>query len=102
MSSGVPCVVTDVGDSARLVGRSNEASSQESGLENNLAPGSVLQTVVPPGNPEAMAAAWASLLNLSPGERAALGRQARQRILSEYSVAQLARRTEVALLGLLP
>ena len=84
MATGVPCIVTDVGDSARLVGQSG-----------------VVQMVVPKGNPEAIAAAWIGLLNLSPDERAALGRQARERILSEYSVAQLVRRTEAALLGLL-
>jgi glycosyltransferase involved in cell wall biosynthesis len=81
MSCGLPCVVTDVGDSARLVGEARQ--------------------VVPPSDPEAMAAAWADLLNLSPEERSALGMQARERIVREYSVAQLARRTEDALLGLL-
>ncbi len=77
MACGVPCVVTDVGDSALLVG--------DTGL------------VVPPGDPAAIAAAWGSLLDRSEDGRAALGRAARQRIVSEFGLEILARRTEAAL-----
>jgi glycosyltransferase involved in cell wall biosynthesis len=59
MACGVPCVVTDVGDSARIVG--------DCGL------------VVPKGNPEAMAAALVKLLALDPREREGLGWKARER-----------------------
>jgi glycosyltransferase involved in cell wall biosynthesis len=81
MSCSVPCVVTDVGDSARLVGRPD--------------------LVVAPGEPEAMAAALDRLLKLPPIERSAIGEQARDRVMREYSVARLARSTESALLRLM-
>ncbi|MEO8286216.1 MAG: glycosyltransferase [Chloroflexota bacterium] len=81
MSCGVPCVVTDVGDSARLVARP--------------------ELVVPPGEPDALAAALGRLLTLPPGERSAIGEQARDRVVHKYRVDRMARSTENALLGLL-
>jgi glycosyltransferase involved in cell wall biosynthesis len=66
MSCGVPCVSTNVGDSALIVGRTGR--------------------IVPPGNPEALANAWASLLTLTRDERLQLGEQARERVLAEYSL----------------
>jgi glycosyltransferase involved in cell wall biosynthesis len=80
MACGVPCVVTDVGDSAVLVGETGH--------------------VVPRGAPEAMTAAWVRLLHMSFADRTALGQRARDRIISEYSTQQLVRRTEAALAGL--
>ncbi len=64
MACGVPCVVTDVGDSARLVGNT--------GL------------VVPPGKPEALALAWTTLINLGATGRAQLGTAARERITGNF------------------
>lgn len=82
MACGVPCVVTDVGDSALLVG--------ETGL------------VVPPGDPDALLAAWKSMLDMPLDHHRALGQAARERILSEFSVLNLTRRTEAALAQLAP
>lgn len=66
MSCGVPCVATDVGDARRIVGNT--------GL------------IVPPGNAEAMASAWARLLALPKTELAALGSEARQRVSDCFSL----------------
>ena len=65
MSSGVPCVATDVGDSARIIG--------DSGI------------VVEPRSPKSLALGLRTLLALPPMERLALGRLARTRILEKYS-----------------
>jgi glycosyltransferase involved in cell wall biosynthesis len=81
MACGIPCVVTDVGDSARLVGNPNQ--------------------VVPPQNPQALSEAIGRVLILSDSQRRTLGRQGRERILAGYSVQQLAAKTEAALLRVL-
>lgn len=70
MSCGVPCVATDVGDSALLVGEAG--------------------TVVPPRNARALATAWASVLGASETQRAALSRAARSRIESKFSLSTIA------------
>jgi len=66
MCCETPCVVTDVGDSARLVGEAG--------------------TLVPPGDPAAQARAWISLARLTPEQRAELGRAARQRIEEHFGL----------------
>ncbi len=74
MSCEVPCVVTDVGDSAWIVGDAGR--------------------VVPIKNPQALAAAWQELLELDPPSRAALGQTARQRVVSDFSLVQIVDRYE--------
>lgn len=75
MACGVPCAVTDVGDSARIVGD--------------------LGAVAPPSDPRALADAILSLLPIArdPVRRAAC----RARIETEFSVARLRDRTAAAL-----
>jgi glycosyltransferase involved in cell wall biosynthesis len=75
MACGVPCVATDVGDSALVVGE--------------------LGRVVPPRDPAALSEAWASLLQMSPEARAALGRQARRRIVEQYGLGTVVGRYEM-------
>ena len=70
MASGVPLVVTDVGDSAILLGAAGE--------------------VVPPGAPEAFADALVRLLNLAGEDRRELGLRGRRRIEECYAIDQIA------------
>ena len=67
MACGVPCVVTDVGDAALIVGDTGK--------------------VVPPKNAEALAAALADMAKLSLAERQALGAKARRRIQENFALA---------------
>ncbi|MBM3273916.1 MAG: glycosyltransferase [Candidatus Sericytochromatia bacterium] len=66
MACGAPCVVTNIGDSAEVVG--------DFGL------------VVPARDPAALARGIASLLDASPQQRYELGRAARRRVLENYSM----------------
>lgn len=66
MSCGIPCVATDVGDSARIV---NDTGA-----------------IVPPSNSMALAGAIEMILNLSPIQHADLGARARTRVLENYSI----------------
>ena len=66
MAMGVPCVVTDVGDAAYLLG--------ECGV------------VVPPEDSVALARGMTQLLELPVEQRQALGQQARSRIALEFSM----------------
>lgn len=75
MSCGVPCVVTDVGDSALIVSGAGR--------------------VVPPKDSNALAAGWASLLDLNQEQRAILSAAARQRIVENYSLPNIVAQYEV-------
>lgn len=81
MACGVPCVVTDVGDSADLVG--------DTGY------------VVPASDPGEMAAALAKIADLSAQMRRDLGARARQRMGDHYAEAALIERIEKTFQGLL-
>ena len=70
MACGVPCVVTDTGDSAEIIGASG--------------------FVVPPRDAEALAEACLRLLNLPVEERKNMGQQARERIITNYSLLKIA------------
>lgn len=72
MSSGVPCVTTDVGDAAWLVGNTG--------------------IVVPARNPRALADAVVTMLQNPPSVKDKLGKSARQRILDNYSVTAVVQR----------
>jgi glycosyltransferase involved in cell wall biosynthesis len=72
MASGVPVVVTKVGDCGWLVGAT--------GL------------TIPPKDNDALTAAIAELLSLRPHERRALGERARQRVVDNFSLDLYVRR----------
>ena len=74
MSCGVPCVVTDVGDSATVIG--------DTGVS------------VPPRDPQALAAGMARLIELGPEKRAELGSRARARAIEAFSLDAVVRRYE--------
>ena len=65
MSCGVPCVVTDIGDSASIVGDTGK--------------------VVSPKNPQALANGWKNLILLGAEGRKTLGIKARQKVIEHYS-----------------
>lgn len=69
MACGVPCIVTDVGDSARIVG--------DTGM------------VVPPGGPQALACALSRMIGMDHHERSALGTLARERIGQHFSLSRM-------------
>jgi glycosyltransferase involved in cell wall biosynthesis len=79
MACAVPCVVTDVGDSALLVGETGR--------------------VVAAKNPMALAAAVIELLQASSKFRVALGKQARQRVKNNYSLDSVAIKYEAVYRG---
>ena len=80
MACGVPCVVTDVGDSAMIVGDYGE--------------------VVTPQDPQALKDAIERLLEKCRGN-CLEGQTSRQRIVDRFSVVELEAKTESALLRLL-
>ena len=74
MACGVPCVVTDVGDSVYIIA--------DTGLS------------VAPRDPEGMAKAISELIGAGAAHRRSLGSAARRRIESRFSLAAMVRRYE--------
>lgn len=70
MSCALPCVVTDVGDSAVIVGDTGR--------------------VVPPRDPQALAAAMIAMVDLDATGRAVLGARARQRVVAHFDIEAVA------------
>jgi glycosyltransferase involved in cell wall biosynthesis len=69
MACGVPCVVTDVGDSARIVGDTGR--------------------VVPPQDPAALVNAWSDLIALGREGRRRLGMAGRRRIEEHFEISRI-------------
>jgi glycosyltransferase involved in cell wall biosynthesis len=72
MACGTPCVVTDVGDSALIVGNTG--------------------SVVPPEDPHALAEAWRALIHAGPAVRRRLGIAARERVQCNFSLPVIVER----------
>jgi glycosyltransferase involved in cell wall biosynthesis len=81
MSCGVPCVVTDVGDSGWIVGNTGR--------------------IIPPRNPEALANAWQELIVMGPVLREDLGKAARARIIECFSLDSVVAKYEKLYNGML-
>jgi len=69
MACGVPCVVTDVGDSAKIV--------------------NVTGIVVPPRDSQALADGWRRMIEMGAEARRKLGIAARKRIQNNYSLSTI-------------
>jgi len=81
MSCGLPCVATDCGDAADILGPTG--------------------IVVPARDPEALAAAWNQLISLGPDPRRALGARARDRIIAFYDLPAIVGRYDALYTGFL-
>ena len=74
MACEVPCVVTDVGDSARIVGNTGR--------------------VVAPKDPKALAIAWKDIIGLGEDGRRRLGVAARKRVMDRFELSQIVEKYE--------
>jgi len=81
MACGVPCVVTDIGDSAIIVG--------ETGI------------VVPPEDPQSLADGWRSMLKRLNDKSYSIKERARTRIVSHYNSEIFIQKTSKKFLDLL-
>ena len=72
MACGTPCVVTNVGDSALIVGKTG--------------------IVVPPGDPHALAEAWRKLIEAGLAARHRLGMAARHRVQRHFALPAIVER----------
>ncbi len=74
MACGIPCVVTDVGDSRLILGDGGE--------------------VIPPRQPAALESAWTKILGMDAHERRELGEKGRARMNLEYSLDRITQKYE--------
>jgi glycosyltransferase involved in cell wall biosynthesis len=74
MASGVPCVVTNVGDAAKILNATGY--------------------VVPPRDSEALVKAWNELIELGQGGRRKLGAAARKRVSEHFELSQIVKQYE--------
>ncbi len=74
MACEVPCVATDVGDSAAIIGDTGR--------------------IVPPKDPEAFAKACKELIDMGAEGRAQLGKAARQRVETHFELGKVVRQYE--------
>ena len=74
MACAVPCVATDVGESAHIIGDTGH--------------------IVERDRPEKIAAAWEDLLSLPIGDRLQLGARARARVAAQFEIDSVRRRYE--------
>lgn len=72
MAAGIPCVATDIGDSAVVIGAHGR--------------------IVPPRNPEALAAALSEILDLDPDARRQLGIDARRHVTTHFELGRIMER----------
>lgn len=73
MACGVPCVATDVGDCAHLIGDTGK--------------------LVAPAAPQALASAWKQFAHLTADERRVLGQAGRDRIVAKFTPDVMVQRT---------
>jgi len=78
MACGIPCVATNVGDAAIIMGDTGR--------------------IVPPGDSQALCSAWNDLYSLDATERAILARRARVRIVENFSL-EVFRRESLQAIG---
>ncbi|MCC0177423.1 glycosyltransferase [Waterburya agarophytonicola K14] len=74
MACGIPCVVTDIGDSGWIVGDTGKA--------------------VPPKDPNALAQGWKEIINLEPDARAEKSQAARNRIVEKFALDSIVKEYE--------
>lgn len=74
MASGIPCVITDIGDALDIMGNTG--------------------IIVPARDPVAIANAWEKIIMMKEKERLTLGQLGRQRIVSLFAIEQITKRYE--------